>query len=152
MRRILLFLMLATLAGCTPEDVAAALRFLHGTPRIYVMFEVEAVTGEPNIPAALDRTAAVVPRRPDLAGIDARAEGFSGETAVIVVQGYTLTRALIALVTQPGGRLPICATAPLRGPRHDAVFRQGASRLGQSIRTANLSDVLDAYRDNAEAT
>ena len=87
----------------TGEDVEAALRFLHGTPRVYAMFEVDGVGGEPNIPDALDRTAAVVQRRLDLAGIDASAEGFSGETAVIVVQGAVGDLdALIALVTRPG--------------------------------------------------
>lgn len=103
MRRILLLLMLFALAGCTPDDVQAALRFLHGTQRAYIVFEVDDVSGEPNIPAALDRTAAVVQRRLDLAGIDAEAEGFSGEIAVIVVQGHTDDLdALIALVTRPG--------------------------------------------------
>jgi preprotein translocase subunit SecD len=103
MRRKLLFLMLVALAGCTPQDVESALRFLHGTPRVYVVFEVDDVSGEPNIPDALDRTAAVVQRRLDLAGIDAEAEGFSGETAVIVVQGAVDDLdALIALVTRPG--------------------------------------------------
>jgi preprotein translocase subunit SecD len=103
MYRILLFLMLVALAGCTPEDVETALRFLHGTPQVYVMFEVEDVSGEPNIPDALDRTAEIVQRRLDLAVIDAEAEGFSGETAVIVVQGQADDLdALIALVTRPG--------------------------------------------------
>ena len=81
----------------------AALRFLQGSQRLYVVFEVEAVSGEPNIPDALDRTAAIVQRRLDLVGINAEAQGYSGETAVIVVQGYNDNLdALIALVTRPG--------------------------------------------------
>jgi preprotein translocase subunit SecD len=102
MHRILLFLVLFTLAGCTAEDVESALRFLHGSPRVYVVFEAD-VSGEANIPDALDRTAEVVQRRLDLAGIDAEAQGYSGETAVIVVQGYTDDLdGLIALVTRLG--------------------------------------------------
>lgn len=102
MRRMLLFVMLLALAACTPQDAVSALRFLHGMTRVYVVFEVGSVSREPNIPDALDRTAAVVQRRLDLAGIDAEAKGYSGETAVIVVQGAADDLdGLITLVTRP---------------------------------------------------
>jgi preprotein translocase subunit SecD len=160
MRRILLVLMLFALASCTPEDVEAALRFLHGTPRVYVMFEVEGVSGEPNIPDALDRTAEIVQRRLDLAGIEASAEGFSGETAVIVVQGQTDDLdALIALVTRPGrvefadldNALPVLVAAPT-----DAVFSTSAHPVKDGQADPDTGEpfptVLDAVQViNAEA-
>lgn len=161
MRRILLLLMLFALAGCTPEDVEAALRFLHGTQRVYVMFEVEGVSGEPNIPDALDRTAEIIQRRLDLAGIDVEAEGFSGETAVIVVQGHTDDLdALIALVTRPG-RVEFAdldnAPPELVAAPSDAVFSTTANPVDGGQVDPNTGEpyptVLDAVQViDAEAT
>jgi preprotein translocase subunit SecD len=161
MRRILLFLMLFALAGCTAEDVEAALRFLHGTPRVYAMFEVDGVGGESNIPDALDRTAAVVQRRLDLAGIDATAEGFSGETAVIVVQGAVGDLdALIALVTRPG-RLEFTdlrnAPVALVNPPTGDVFSTSAHPVQDGLSDPDTGEpyptVLDAVQViDAEAT
>jgi preprotein translocase subunit SecD len=161
MRRMRLLVMLFALAACTPQDMASALRFLYGTPRVYVIFEVEAVSGEPNIPAALDRTAAVVQRRLDLTGIDAKAEGFSGETAVIVVQGHTDDLgALIALVTRPGRvEFADLRSAPpeMLNPPMDILFATSAHPAQDGQTDSDTGEpyptVLDAVRViDAEAT
>lgn len=134
MRRIGLFLLLiVSLATCTPQDITSALRLLHGQSRVYIIFEARTVSTESDIPAALDQMAALMQRRLDLAGINATAEGFSGEKAVIVVQGDTDDLdALIALMTRPG-RVEFTdlrsAPAELLAPSADALVSTSAHPL-----------------------
>lgn len=169
MRRLLLILMLPILAACTPDDVKSALHLLHGSPRAYISFEAD-VSGETNIPDALDQAAAVVQRRLDLAGVDAEARGYSGETAVIVVQGYTDDpEGLISLVTQ-GGRVefvdlrnappeltaqpndaPIATTAhPTQGEHTDPITGAPYATVLDAVQVIDAQAIKSQYTDSWE--